>query len=79
MNAPGYTQETQSGPVFFQVRGPRLVIVERVGSGLAAGWGFTIWREGCTEKGRCSWSWDAATALAEADRAVAKLEQQEAD
>jgi hypothetical protein len=70
----GYEQ-TAPIPVHVRQAGNRLVVVQLVGAGMSASWGFTIWREGFAEKGRCNWTWSAADAVAEADRALAKLEQ----
>jgi hypothetical protein len=72
----GYEQ-TDPIPMHLRQSGNRLVVVHLVGAGMSASWGYTIWREGCAEKGRCHWTWSAEDAAAEADRAVSKLEQEE--
>jgi hypothetical protein len=72
----GYEPTTPT-PLHVRQSGDRLAIVHLVGAGPSASWGFTIWREGCAEKGRCHGTWSAADAAVEADKALAKLEQQD--
>ena len=67
-------EETTPIPQHVRQAGNRLVVVQLVGTGLSASWGFSIWQEGFCVQGRCNWTWSAMDAAAEADRALAKLD-----
>jgi hypothetical protein len=69
----GY-EETTPIPQHVRQAGNRLVVVQLVGSGPSASWGFTIWQEGFCVKGRCNWTWSAAEAITWAEQALAKLD-----
>jgi class 3 adenylate cyclase len=58
--------------VFHLAHRHRLAIVETIGDGYLATWGFTIWEEGHCIKGQCSVSWSADEACRRAREWLAK-------
>jgi hypothetical protein len=58
---------------FLARSGERLVVVHKVGIGLDASWGYTIWESGRCVAGACSEDWTAFDAQAAADRALSAV------
>jgi hypothetical protein len=58
---------------FMKQAGRRLVIVQRVGDGFAASWGFTIWEGGGCLVGECNFDWTADDARSRADSALERI------
>jgi ABC-type sugar transport system substrate-binding protein len=65
-------ETTGHAPQRMRSTGKRLVIVTTIGSGFAAAWGFTVWREGCCEHGRCHWNWSVDQAKRQAEEWLAR-------
>lgn len=72
MNTHGF--ETMPGVAgFARAEGGKLALVQRIGGGYSASWGYTVWEGSSCIEGKCNWDWAADDACYHAASALGRL------